>query len=195
MTMENLDTRFGILFRFMPMMDPQILHKTGHFTPILQECLTLPGSKEILASFGIDKLLAIRATTRISITGAHRHFLEHNQTIQGINCQAIKTTDDRQAEKRDRDQNAKLLLDLRPPPPKLADCLLQLRCFQQELFNGYLIKQIPDSYIQGSLPPMFSQFQTLSSTEEGRDAMRYSGFAPLLVRVQQITLLLKKTYF
>ena len=79
--MENLDTRFEILFRFMPMMDPQILHKTGHFTPILQECLTLPGSKEILASFGIDKLLAIRATTRISITGTDRQFLEHSSNI------------------------------------------------------------------------------------------------------------------
>ena len=82
--MENLDTRFDILLRFMPMMDPQILHKTGHFTPILQECLGLPGSKEILASFRIDKLLAIRATTRISITGkypAFPFFLEHNLHI------------------------------------------------------------------------------------------------------------------
>ena len=100
--------------------------------------------------------------------------------FSGINCHTNKTQDDRQAQKRERDQFAKLLLDLRPPSPKLAEVLLQLRYFQQELFNGYLIKQIPDSYIQGSLPPMFTQLQSLSSTKEGRDAMRSAGFGPLL---------------
>jgi len=56
---------------------------------VLQRCLTLPSSHQILSSFGLYQLLSIRSSTRIAITGIPFH--------------TVKSIDERLAEKEERD--------------------------------------------------------------------------------------------
>jgi hypothetical protein len=96
--------------------------KTHYYYSVLQHCLTLPSSHQILSSFGLNELLAIRCSTRIATTG--------------IIFQNGKTKEERIIEKDEREQLANFHDLLVVPPTKLKNALAQIRIFQQQLFEG-----------------------------------------------------------
>lgn len=62
----------------------------------------------------------------------------------------LKSQDERLAEKEERDQLAHFHDILVQPEPKLSNALHQIRSFHQQLFEGFLNRQIPPSMIQGT---------------------------------------------
>ena len=62
----------------------------------------------------------------------------------------FKSQDERLAEKEERDQLAHFHDVLVQPEPKLSTALHQIRSFHQQLFEGFLNRQIPPSMIQGT---------------------------------------------
>merc|ERR1712062_781326 len=67
--MEDVDSRFEILFKLMPLLDGS----NHSVVQVLQQCLALPYSRDVLLNFNVHQLLAVKCTTRVAISGIAKY--------------------------------------------------------------------------------------------------------------------------